>query len=84
MHVQDIIPKAIRTLGLLRKNVRTSSPQLKELTSIQGFSPTPARIRLYCMVPLVKIPCGVLLRYSSTVLPTTYTTTTILTPMCPP
>ena len=56
MHVQDIIPKAIHTLGLLQRNVRTSSPQLKELTCMQGFSPTPARIRLYCMVPLVKIP----------------------------
>ena len=29
-HIQDITAKANRTLGLLRRNVRTSSPQLKE------------------------------------------------------
>ena len=29
-HIQEIMAKANHTLGLLRRNVRTSSPQLKE------------------------------------------------------
>ena len=52
-HVQDITAKADRALGSLRRNVRTSSPQLKECTY-----KTPARIRLYCMVSLANIHCG--------------------------
>ena len=51
-HVQDMTAKADRALGLLRRNVRTSSPQLKECTY-----KTPARIRLYSMVSLANIPC---------------------------
>ena len=55
-HIQEITAKANHTLGLLRRNVRTSSPQLKERA--YKALVRPQLIRFHRMVPLAKIPCG--------------------------
>ena len=56
-HIQDITAKANRTLGLLRRNVRTSSPRLKE-RAYKALVQPQLEYAFHRMVPLAKIPCG--------------------------
>ena len=57
-HVQDITAKADCALGLLRRNVRTSSPQLKECAYKALVRPQLEYVSTVYMVSLANIPCG--------------------------
>ena len=75
-HVQDITAKENRTLGVLWRNVRTSSSQLKERAYKYLVRP---QLEYACTVwsPWQRyVPCGCWM-------PSTFIMTTVLTPACP-
>ena len=84
-HVQDIANNQTRLHPRITVNKHQNLITSIERTCIQGFSPTPAKICLYCMVRFTKIPCGCY--WESLVLFCllhSYIMTTILTSVHPP